>query len=63
MVSGGVDGQRRQRRGFVEAEALLQLVEDLVGADDRVLEVRPGLADEAHRLVDVERDHRRARDT
>src|SRR5262245_50482720 len=43
-------------RGRVESLALRHLVEDIVGAYDRVEQIRPGLSFETQRLVEVERD-------
>ena len=58
--------ERRQARStiarFVDAVALGELGEDVVGADDGVLQVRAGLALEAQRLLDVERDDLAARE-
>ena len=51
-----------EQRRLVEAVALLQLLEDVVGADDRVLDVRAALALEAERLVEIEGDHLAARE-
>ena len=56
------DGQRRDDAGGVESFAVLQLREDVVGADDGVLQVGAALPLEAQRLVDVERDHLAARE-
>ena len=41
--------------GFIEPVALLELLEDVVGPDDGVLEVRSAFTLEAQGLVDVER--------
>ena len=54
--------QRGQHAGGVEPLAVLQLGEDVVGADHGVLQVGAALPFEAQRLVDVERDDLAARE-
>ena len=61
MVSGG-DAGSPCSVSLRRTEALLQLVETFLLARRPRTDVRPRLADEADRLVDVERDHRRARE-
>src|SRR3954462_8289289 len=48
--------------GLVDTVPLLQLVKDVVGPDDGVLEVRAAFAFEAERLVDVDHDNLAARE-
>ena len=47
---------RRDHAGLVDAVAILQLVEDVVGPHRRVLQIRPALTLETERLVDVKSD-------
>ena len=49
-------------RRFVQPGTFLQLVEDVVRTDDRVLQVRPAFALEAQGLVDIEDDDLAARE-
>ena len=55
-------GKRRQQRRLIEAITLLDLLEDIVGADDGVLNVRAAFSFEAERLVEVEGDDLPARE-
>ena len=61
-LAGRDVAQGLEQRGFVETIALLQLLKDVVRADDRVLDVGAAFALEAERLLEIERDHLAARE-
>src|SRR4029453_14438341 len=56
-LSGSDVTQTFQQSGFVETVTLAQLLEDVVCANDGVLDVRTALALEAERLLEVEGNH------